>query len=451
MLHFPTRIGGATKHLNLSSNPKDRRRQLCTKMQALRSHFYHNYRRYAYQKLWQSDRCDGLPAMKKFTGLPTELLLMIIVYLPIDDLACLSFCNHRLLELSQWRMAKVDCNKDEKLLILNRLERAFPQYFACRYCLILHKYDGSESFGLSSFPSMKWPIPCYSSFNSPWAILRTHRMKLFAEGNISFLHVKLAMRRFLYGPQCGINTDSLRHTQVQVFAPNSVHSEMISMFTREAQICPNHPQLGLSVRMQDIILVDKPDDLIPRSKTGVFGDPDSWTSLGWGTPWLTLEVCRHISFAELLPGIVALLHNRSQLPLNIYRCEDCNTDSRIEIQEIYFKTALVITRWVALGQGISEDDPLWKSHACWTSTCNNPANVNVGNPRMCFEDKASESFRELMFRNLFTLRDKGYEKEARFCRCGPDHWFTPYGEPRKTLKTSLWRLLEKNGVPILGG
>ena len=91
-------------------------------MQALRSHFYHNYRRYAYQKLWQSDRCDGLPAIKKFTELPTELLLMIIVYLPIDDLACLSFCSHRLLELSQWRMAKVDCNKDEKLLILNRLE-----------------------------------------------------------------------------------------------------------------------------------------------------------------------------------------------------------------------------------------------------------------------------------------------------------------------------------------
>lgn len=62
-----------------------------------------------------------------------------------------------------------------------------------------------------------------------------------------FTHLQLAMGRFCYGPQAGISTESLSYTEFQpyeynerAFAPNEV-----SIFSIEAQICPNPPDLCL--------------------------------------------------------------------------------------------------------------------------------------------------------------------------------------------------------------
>ncbi|KGO39716.1 hypothetical protein PEX1_001250 [Penicillium expansum] len=106
--------------------------------------------------------CSEIPCMTTLAGLPPELLLSISDFLPLVDLICFFLCNHRLLELSQRQIKRLPPpTKYNKLSILNRLERDIPEYFACDFCYLLHRYDGSEGFGLSGLPHERTcRLPC---------------------------------------------------------------------------------------------------------------------------------------------------------------------------------------------------------------------------------------------------------------------------------------------------
>lgn len=101
--------------------------------------------------------CSEILCMTTLSGLPPELLLSISDYLPLVDRICLSLCNWRLLELTR-RQTKWLSSQD-KFVVLTRLENDLPEYFACAICNLLHRYDGSESFGLSGLPDKRTSQP----------------------------------------------------------------------------------------------------------------------------------------------------------------------------------------------------------------------------------------------------------------------------------------------------
>lgn len=367
--------------------------------------------------------CSEIPCMTTLAGLPPELLLSISDFLPPVDLICFSLCNHRLLELSLRQINRLPpLTQDDKLSILTRLERDLPGYFACDVCNLLHRYDGSESFGLSGLPHQRTcRLPCvrvpgWDQWFGPSSILKTHSLSSYSPGRLSFLQLKLAMKRFHYGPRSGISTDSLSYTQVRHDPPQSV-PDRISLFSREAQICPE--PLGLHIRMQDIVLVRTRDQLI-------------FDTSNWDDP---CEICTHFSLLRLITPIVESLHNGEKASF-AHNCYLCNTDAQIEIGEFDSKIALIMTRWVNLGPGLTQEDPLWKTHVswpdppCWKLDGDDPEHFLTESPRLCFEDMAPQSFEDLRSRNLSYLRDQQYKKVMPFI-AGLNLWHISYKEPSK--------------------
>lgn len=266
--------------------------------------------------------CSEILYMTTLAGLPPELLLSISDFLPLVDLICFSLCNHRLLELSRRQINRLPPRiKDDKLSILIRLERDLPGYFACDVCNRVHRYDGSESFGLSGLAHERTRrLPCVRP--EKWfydtLVLGTHCSIDHSANKLSFLHLKLAMRRFYFGPRSGISTDSLSYTQVRHYPVQSVPPDIISLFSTEAQICPEH--LGLHIRMQDIVLVRTRDELIFRQdRRG-------------SDPLYIFEVCVHFNLFRLISPVVESLHNGEKVSF-AHTCYQCNTDSHIEIGE----------------------------------------------------------------------------------------------------------------------
>ncbi|KAJ5835467.1 hypothetical protein N7447_001493 [Penicillium robsamsonii] len=140
----------------------------------------------------------------------------------------------------------------DKLPVLRRLERDLPEYFVCYICHILHKYDGSECFGLSGsvYDQDKCPLQCVKKWKRHDfdLELRDQAPSAFHVYRIFFfLHLQLAMRRFYYGEKFGISTESLSYTQVRAHPGPSSCPEITSFFSTDAQICPKTPGLCLRI------------------------------------------------------------------------------------------------------------------------------------------------------------------------------------------------------------
>lgn len=166
--------------------------------------------------------------MTTLPGLPSKLLFNIFDLLPPVDIKCLSLCNRRLYKLSPayYRPFSPALARTEKLSILARLERDLPEYFACYICQRLHKYDRSESFGLSGVVHKRTSkLPCVKKSYDWWEevgggttmSLGTHIHFNHTRNRISHHQLKLVMRRYQLGPMAGINPESLSYTEIRFY------------------------------------------------------------------------------------------------------------------------------------------------------------------------------------------------------------------------------------------
>ncbi|CRL30144.1 Cyclin-like F-box [Penicillium camemberti] len=377
-----------------------------------------------------------IPRMTTLAGLPPELLLSISDFLPVVDLVCFSVCNRRFFALSQRQIKRLPPRtQDDTLSILNRLERDTPEYFSCEMCNILHRYDGSESFGLSVSEREKTcRLPCVQTrrWFSTSCTMRTHFGITYTQYEFSFLHLRLAMKRFHYGPRSGISTDSLSYTQVRHYPMQSVYPELLSLFSAEAQICPD--PLGLYIRMQDIVLVEELDDLIFRQgRSRIHSDPLD-----------NLMPCVDGFLLNFITPTVESLRNGGKASFT-YNCQMCNTDIQIEIGEFDSKIAVVLTRWVNLGPGLTQDDILWNTQVIapysdsWIDL-DDPRHL-LTSPRLCFEEMAPQSFEDLRSRNLSHLENQQFKNGKPFTKAGGNRWYIAYKEPSKKTGSRLLRSL----------
>lgn len=353
--------------------------------------------------------------MHTLAGLPPELFLLIIDFLSVIDITCLSLCNRRFRELSLRRIIVQSSHpEDEKPLVLSRLERDSPEYFACNICHVLHQYDGSESFGLSGLVHERTcRLPCVDEWFSESCIL--HALYNWTY-HLSFLQLKLTMRRFYYGSKAGISTDSLSYTQVKQFPPGT-----ISLFSQDAVIYPKLP--GLHLRIQKIILVKTRATLV-----GVLH------RIYWQSP---MRICIHYGPEVVIRFVESLL--RRDVASLTHNCGSCNTDTEIKIFGFNGQIALFVTRWTNLGPGLTEEDPLWMTHINPYERLDDPPHPTLFcSPRLCFEKTTSCSYEELQSRNLGYLNDQQYKNGKPF-QAAWDYWYISYKEPMKGKRTnSVW-------------
>jgi len=109
----------------------------------------------------------------------------------------------------------------------------------------------------------------------------------------------------------------------------------------------------------------------------------------------------------------------------------CNTESRLEIAVIDAKVALIMTRWVNLGPGLTSDDILWTAHIDRPKRGERiriPEHL-ITSPRRCFEDIAPQSYMDLKSHNLDYLKNQRYKRVMRRNGLGNLYW-VPYKESR---------------------
>lgn len=358
-----------------------------------------------------SDLPIDVSRIQALAHLPPEIILLISDFLPSADLICFCLCNKRLYEILWKQMVRLGCIGDKDFQVLIQIERDLPGYFACEVCIILHRFDGSERFSLNN-PS-KWEmcsgfnhirkekickLPCvrYSKWFYHSHLLRMNQLYDHSLNQLSFLHVKLAMRRFYLGPSSGISTDSLYYTQVTDYNPISTNdhtSDIVSLFSIEAEICPD--PLGFYVRMQDIMVTESWNNWLRK---------DCPLTSQMNRFWL----CRHL---HLITFITPWMNQRNS-DLWEYQegqCTLCLMDYHVRAFEFDDRPTIIATRWLNLGLGITMNDPSWQLQACHLLAKEREFNVRKDiSPRLCFELTTSQSFGELSLRNVLYLRNNQY-------------------------------------------
>ncbi|KAJ6015971.1 hypothetical protein N7540_010562 [Penicillium herquei] len=377
-----------------------------------------------YQQYKPNIKIDSSFNFRTLAELPTEMILCISDFLPLIDLICFSLCNHRLRAIIQRKTGECQWTPthDDKLVFLTRLERDSPAYFACDVCNVLHQFDGSESFGLSGTCNQQTcQLPCVQSgkwFSVPF-VMDAHMRFDHSLCRLSFLQIKLAMRRFYYGPSAGISTDSLSYTQVRDYGERFlVDSESLWLFSIEATICPK--PLGLYIRMQDIVMVKCWKDLF-------------YLTYPNRSPIYAFRLCRHMRFYQYIALWVASFlrgEATNEIRSSEERCARCDVDYHVKAFEFDSHPTIIVTRWLNLGVGLTRDDPSWKLQACpyWRTDEELLEIKENVSPRLCFETMGFRSLEELNSHNLKYLRDEKYKEKMQFSSWKDQNHFR-YGRP----------------------
>ncbi|KAK2822978.1 hypothetical protein FQN49_007592 [Arthroderma sp. PD_2] len=327
------------------------------------------------------------------TELPAEIMFMITDHISQVDVACLALCNHKLLSVLG-RDTWISLHSKPQALFLERLARDRPSYFFCYLCFILHFRGDINPPGPALRPNKYFPL-------HRWSVPTINRsLDVHLETShytFSIFHLQLAMKRYYYGPQHGISTESLQFTEVQV-EPRSSITTLLSV---EARICDGP---SLCLRIQNWALADTPgiDRLILKTKL--------------------ISICDHVKMdgeRPILPRLIKsafekyIASKQSRIPVgpDVFTCRTCGTDYQVEVKRFSNnRLALVMTKWLDLGAGLDPKDIRWKRH----SEVRAPVDLRaVRSPRgilSLFERAAGPSLDSITRKNELYLLDNNYKE-----------------------------------------
>ena len=340
----------------------------------------------------------------EFTGpqaLPPELLLMIALQLPLSDAANFALVNHRVSVLigpTSWpRLRKSAVATGHREQFLSTLSLDIPSWFYCHSCSYLHPRDRVGPPGPWTGP---WKQPskrlsCRSTnFEDPLALYMPSGSFYW----FTFHHLQLVMLRHYRGPGYGISTNELSFLQVDEFRENFRREELTTLLSVEARVCAQPARLCLRLQTWAVLHTRDQDLALERSKS--------------------VSVCRHLmaddgEIAQLIESSLDEYSKRAQKPqgADLRRCRYCKFSYQLQVLDtVSDGLAVVITKWLDLGSGLTPTDPKWRGLAAAIQVSDQESE-QAGEAEKCMMDFEKE---EGLVQQALTTRNASYLIDQRY-------------------------------------
>ena len=368
--------------------------------------------------LWSRHRSvDGLAdanqsdaGSSSLRTLPSELLLMIALHLPLSDAANFALIDRRLSMLigpTYWpRLRTSAVISGHREQFLSTFARDLPSWFYCHSCSHLHPRDRVGPPGPFNQPSKSLWCLQTNSQGSLWSYVNVHGA--FSRYNFEFHHLQLAMLRHYLGAGYGISTDELSFVQVNEFGDGDPRGRVTTLLSVEARVCAEPARLCLRLQNWAILQTRVPELALERTKC--------------------VWVCDHFLAEEgemfqLIESSLDEYCTRSERPQEPkrHRCRRCNFVFQLEVLDTGSDgLAIVITKWLDLGSGLTPTDPKWM---VLTATLVDGYDVNdhaseAERCRLDFEKGEGLTQQAITLRNASYLSDQRYKQVMTKWSCG---------------------------------
>lgn len=209
------------------------------------------------------------------------------------------------------------------------------------------------------------------------------------------------MKRHYHGPGHGISTESLSFTEVQVSADEEGAERVTTLLSVEALICPE-PEVSLCLRMQQWALVSPTKRDMILSKTKFMMICDHMRTYYSDISQLIESKLEHYRRTGIEPG-------EDDASPDVRKCRYCNVDFQLEIKDFGGEgLALVVTKWLDLGSGLTPMDTRWRVHIGRDRDAEIGALGEAGDVRMRFEREPGLSLDSLSSQNASYLTAKRF-------------------------------------------
>ena len=206
------------------------------------------------------------------------------------------------------------------------------------------------------------------------------------------------MLRHYRGPGYGISTNELSFLQVDESGENLPKGRLTTLLSVDARVCAQPARLCLRLQTW-AVLHTRDQDLAYEKSKGV-------------------SVCRHLvanygEIAQLIESSLDEYSKRAQKPQgpNLRRCRCCKFSYQLQVLDtVSDGLAIVITKWLDLGSGLTPMDPKWRGFAA-TSQVGHQESEQAGEAEKCMMDFERE---EGMVQQALTTRNASYLIDQRY-------------------------------------
>ena len=299
-----------------------------------------------------------------FDHVPSEIIHEIASWLPLSSAANLTLCNRKLKYIlgNSYLLAlrPDDSSKYERNLFLQGLDRHSPETFQCYGCSKLHFLAPTGEDRSTPEERFKWVsnFRCLNRNDSD-TLLYTHVIEFHYHAQFRFEHMQVAMKLYRLGLvsdaksylKCLALTEPLHH-EMTTSQPSNM-----GYYFFEPRIIHNR----VFARAQSWISIPKEQDqLINRH-----------TFLRYNVVCVHLDAdFRGVSkrFYMILQCVLEQLRGEQESCGEcraLIRCHYCPTEVLVETKRSFMQVErdlVVITKWQALGYGVSPFEPQWASH-----------------------------------------------------------------------------------------
>ena len=324
---------------------------------------------------------------------------MIALQLPLSDAASFALVDHRLSVLlgpTYWpRLRNSAVATDHRELFLSTLALDIPSWFYCHSCSQLHPRNLVGPPGRSNWPSKRLRCCSTNSENplSQWMRLGGG----FCFYSFTFHHLQLVMLRHYRGPGYGISINELSFLQVDEFGENLPRGKITTLLSVDARVCAQPARLFLRLQTWAVLHTRDQDLGLEKSKS--------------------VSVCRHLmandgEIAQLIGSSLDEYSKRAQKPQgpNLRRCRSCKFSYQLQVLDtVSDGLAVVITKWLDLGSGLTPMDPKWRGFAATFQV--DQESEQAGQAEKCMMDFEKE---EGMVQQALTTRNASYLINQRY-------------------------------------
>ena len=322
---------------------------------------------------------------------------MIAFELPLPDAANFALVNRRLSMLigpTYWprlRTRSIIVPGGSREQFLDTLTRDLPSWFYCHSCSRLHPPDRIDIPG---------PLDELSTSLCPTAgLFYPYSDGAYPDYRLYFHHLQLVMRRHYLGPGYGISTDDLSFVRVNELGESELGDRRTTLLSVEARVCTEPARLSLHIQRWTVLHTNVLELAVERAKC--------------------VGVCIHHSAEE---GEIFQLA-RSSLEEYLTRsegsrepkrrgCDQCKFVYQLEILDTGSDgLAIVITKWLDLGSGLTPLDPKWRFHDLLTEE--DDGLDYAGDSERCrvdFEKEGGLTHHGITLRNASHLSEQQYRK-----------------------------------------